>query len=86
MINSTIPILALPNDRFSIPFDGISTFVRSSCLKKNQQSGRGSLISYRPKKSSGISHEWKISIVHSIWYNQCNKSNHVEIKGISRCG
>jgi hypothetical protein len=49
MINSTIPTLALPNDRFSIPFDGIPTFVRSSYLKKNQQSGRGSLISYRPK-------------------------------------
>ena len=55
MINSTIPTLALPNDQFSIPFDGIPTFVRSSCLKKVQQSGRGSLISYRPKKSSGIS-------------------------------
>jgi hypothetical protein len=79
MINSTIPTLALPNDRFSIPFDGIPTFVRSSCLKKNQQSGRGSLISYRPKKSSGISHEWKIGIVHSIWYNQRNKSNHIEL-------
>ncbi len=34
MINLTIPTLALPNDRFSIPFDGIPTFVRSSCLKK----------------------------------------------------
>jgi hypothetical protein len=79
MINSTIPTLALPKDRFSIPFDGIPTFERSSCLKKNQQSGRGSLISYRPNKSSGISHEWKIGIVHSIWYNQCNKSNHIEL-------
>jgi len=79
MINSTIPTLVLPNDRFSIPFDGIPTFVRSSCLKKVQQSGRGSLISYRPKKSSGISHEWKIGIVHSIWYNQCNKLNHIEL-------
>ena len=34
MINSSRPTLALPNDRFSIPFDGIPTFVRSSCLKK----------------------------------------------------
>ncbi len=32
-----------------------------------------------PKKSSGISHEWKIGIVHSIWYNQRNKSNHIEL-------
>jgi hypothetical protein len=79
MINSTRPTLALPNDRFSISFDGIPTFVRSSCLKKNQQSGRGSLISYRTQKSSGISHEWKIGILHSIWYNQRNKSNHIEL-------
>jgi hypothetical protein len=79
MIDSTIPTLVLPNDRFSIPLDGISTFVRRSCLNKIQQSGRGSLISYRPKKSSGISHEWKIGIVHSIWYNQHNKSNHIEL-------
>ncbi len=81
MINSTIPTLALPNDRFSIPFERIPTFVRSSCLKKIQQSGRASLISYRPKKSSGISHKWKIGIVHSIWYNQRNKLNHTELWG-----
>ncbi len=79
MINSTIPTLALPNDRFFIPFDVNATFVRSSCLKKIQQSGRGSLISQRPKKSSGISHEWKIGILHSIWYNQRNKLNHIEL-------
>ena len=34
MINSTRPTVALPKDRFSIPFGGIATFVRSSCLKK----------------------------------------------------
>jgi hypothetical protein len=34
MIKSTKPTLALPDDRFSIPFDRIPTFVRSSCLKK----------------------------------------------------
>jgi hypothetical protein len=67
MINSSRPTLALPNDRFSIPFDQIPTFVRSSCLKKVQQSGRGSLIAYRHKKSSGNIHKWKIEGIHHIF-------------------
>jgi hypothetical protein len=47
MINSARPTLALPKERFSIPFHGIPTFVRSSCLKKILQSGRGLLIAYQ---------------------------------------
>ena len=74
MMNSTKPTLALPKNQFSIPFDGIPTFLRSSCLRNIQQSGRGSLIAYRHK-----AHEWQIGIVHSIRYNQPNQSNHIEV-------
>ncbi len=79
MINSTRLTLAFPKDRFSIPFDGIPTFVRSACLKKLQQSGRGSLIAYRYSVPSLHSQEWQIDIAHSIWHNQPNKFNHIEL-------
>ncbi len=79
MIKSTKPTLALLKDRFSIPFDGIATFVRSLCLKNIQQSGQGSLIAYRHKVPSITLQEWQIGIVHSIWYNQPNQSNHIEV-------
>ena len=79
MMNSTKPTLALPKSQFSIPFDGIPTFVRSSCLRNIQQSGRGSLIAYRHKVPSMNSHEWQIGIVHAIRYNQTNQSNHIEV-------
>ena len=43
MINSTRLTLALLHDRFSIPFDGIPTFVRSSCLKKKNSNQEDAL-------------------------------------------
>jgi hypothetical protein len=79
VIKSTKPTLALPKDRFSIPFNGIATFVRSPCLKNIQQSERGSLIAYRHKVPSINLQEWQIGIVHPIWYNQPNQSNHIEV-------
>ena len=79
MMKSTKPTLALPKNQFSIPFNGIPTFVRSSCLRNIQQSGQGSLIAYRHKVPSMNSHDWQIGIVHSIWYNQPNQSNHIEV-------
>ena len=49
MIYSTRPTLALPNDRFFIPFDGIPTFVRSSCLKNTAIRKRLTDIIQNPK-------------------------------------
>jgi hypothetical protein len=70
VINSARPTLALTKARFSIPFDGIPAFARSSCLKNFQQSGRGLLIVYQNKKSSQKTQKWKVAVVNTIWYNQ----------------
>jgi hypothetical protein len=65
MVNSVRLTLLLPKQRFSLPKDGLPTFIRSSCMTKFKQSGRGSLISYNYKYSP----EWKIAVVKAFRYD-----------------
>ncbi len=39
LIGSTVPTLEMPSGRLSIPFNGILTFIRSTCLTGIRQSG-----------------------------------------------
>ena len=65
MVNSTIPTILLPKQRFTLPKDGLPTFIRSSCMTNFKQSGRGSLIAYSYKYQP----EWKIGIVNAFRYD-----------------
>ncbi len=65
LVNSVRPTLLLPKQQFSLPKDGLPTFIRSSCITKFKQSGRGSLILYSYKYSP----EWKIAVVKAFRYD-----------------
>ena len=65
MVNSVVPILLNPKQQFCLPIEGYPTFIRSSCLTKFKQSGRGSLIAYRYKYKP----QWKIALVNTFRYD-----------------
>jgi hypothetical protein len=56
----------MPSGRISIPFDGVATFIRSTCLTGIQQSGCGAVIAYRLKRSG----TWMMGIVICYRYSQ----------------
>jgi hypothetical protein len=51
LLGSTIPNIEMPSGRISIPFNGIATIIRSTCLTGIQRSGCGAVIAYRLKRS-----------------------------------
>jgi hypothetical protein len=59
----------LPNQQCTLPKEGFPTFIRSACIAKFNQSGKGSLISYGQLNSSRNASERKIAMVKAIWYN-----------------
>ena len=65
MVNSVIPTILHPKQRFSMPIDGCATFIRSSCMTKFKLSGRGSLIAYSYKYKP----QWKIALVKTFRYD-----------------
>jgi hypothetical protein len=65
MVNSVIPTILHPKQRFSMPIDGCATFIRSSCMTNFKQSGRGSLIAYSYK----FQPQWKIALVKTFRYD-----------------
>ncbi len=69
MVNSVHLSLFLPKKGFTLPKQGLPTMIRSDCLIKFKQSGKGSLISYRQLNSSTNESEWMMAIVKAIRYN-----------------
>jgi hypothetical protein len=69
MVNSVQLSLLLPKQRFTLPKEGLPTFIRSACMTKFKQSGKGSLISYRQLNSSTNAFEWKMAIAQAIRYD-----------------
>ena len=65
LVNSVRPTVLLPKQRFSLPLDGIPTFIRSSCMTNIKQSGRGAIIAYTYKYEP----EWKMAVVNSFRYD-----------------
>ncbi len=52
MVTSVHLSLVLPKKQFTLPKQGLPTFIRSGCYTKFKQSGQGSLISCRQLNSS----------------------------------
>ncbi len=75
LIGLTVPTLEMPSGRLSIPFNGILTFIRSTCLTEIQQSGCGAIIAYRLKQSS----QWMMGVVICYRYNQPTNLNYTEL-------
>jgi hypothetical protein len=69
MVNSVRLSLLLPKQRFTLPKERLPTFIRSACMTKFKQSGKGLLISYRQLNSSTNASEWKMAIVKAIRHN-----------------
>ena len=69
MVNSVRLSLFLPKKQFTLPKQGLPTFIRSGCLTKFKHSGQGLLISYRQLNSSTNASEWKMAMAKAIRYN-----------------
>ncbi len=61
-----MPKIEVPTGRIFIPFYGITTFVRSTCLTGIKQSSCGAVIAYRLKCSS----QWMMGVIICYRYNQ----------------
>jgi hypothetical protein len=68
MVNSVQLSLLLPKQQFTLPKEGLPTFIRSACMTKFKQSGRGSFIFYRQMNSKHAS-EWKMVVVKAFRYD-----------------
>ena len=67
-------IVVQPRRRFSIPTDGIPTFVRSSCLVKFNQYCNGSVVAIS-RNMEGTWTPIQLGIIDGIWYNNDSGSN-----------
>jgi hypothetical protein len=69
MVNSVQLSLLLPKQQFTLPKEGLPTFIRISCMTKFKQSGRGSLISYSRQMNSKYATELKMAVVNAFRYD-----------------
>ncbi len=66
----------MPSGRISIPFNGIATFIRITCLTGIQQSGCGAVIAYRLKRSG----QWMMGVDICYRYSQpTTYSTYIEV-------